>query len=92
MQSIHSVVLDNIFKTCNFVSGFAEKGIKVSNTPDVLSNGVADMGMAMLMASARNIYHGKEHFIICGPLDITSFSLTHWLILSEYKFTPKIWK
>ena len=31
----------------------------MSNTPDVLSDGVADMGMGLLLAGARNIYQGK---------------------------------
>ena len=52
-----------------FVTGFAEKGIKVSNTPDVLSDGVADMGMTLLLAGARNMYQGKTFHahLQCGP-------------------------
>ena len=46
-----------------FVIGFAEKGIKVSNTPDVLSDGVADMGMTLLLAGARNMYQGKTFHV-----------------------------
>ena len=41
------------------LTGFREKRISVSNTPDVLSEGVADMGMALLLASARNLYRGQ---------------------------------
>ncbi len=41
------------------ISSYAARGIRVSNTPDVLSNAVADLGMTLLLASARNIYKGN---------------------------------
>ena len=35
--------------------------IRVTNTPDVLTDDVADMGMALLLAAARRIPTGDEH-------------------------------
>ena len=51
----------------NFGSGYdaldidklAKQGIQVSNTPDVLSDCVADFTMMLLLASARNMKYGK---------------------------------
>ncbi len=40
------------------IKGLNRKGIKVSNCPDGSSNTVADHGMALLLASARNIIPG----------------------------------
>ncbi len=42
------------------LAAFAEEGILVSNTPDVLNSGVADMGMALILASARNVVSGES--------------------------------
>lgn len=36
-------------------------GIKVTNTPDVLSDDVADLAVAMLIAQARNMIKGQDH-------------------------------
>lgn len=38
----------------------ASKGIKVSNTPDVLTNDVADLAVGMLIALSRNIVGASE--------------------------------
>ncbi|KAF3707401.1 Glyoxylate reductase/hydroxypyruvate reductase [Channa argus] len=35
-------------------------GVKVTNTPNVVSNATADMGMALLLASARRIVKGNK--------------------------------
>ncbi|XP_042362989.1 hydroxypyruvate reductase-like [Plectropomus leopardus] len=35
-------------------------GVKVTNTPDVVSNATADMVMGLLLASARNIVKGHQ--------------------------------
>uniref|UniRef100_UPI00398F0944 probable 2-ketogluconate reductase n=1 Tax=Pristiophorus japonicus TaxID=55135 RepID=UPI00398F0944 len=35
-------------------------GVKVANTPHVVDNATADMGMALLLASARNIVEGQK--------------------------------
>jgi D-3-phosphoglycerate dehydrogenase len=37
------------------------RGIRVTNTPDVLTADVADMGMALLLATARRIPAGDHH-------------------------------
>ncbi|GCC40038.1 hypothetical protein chiPu_0024218 [Chiloscyllium punctatum] len=34
-------------------------GVKVANTPHVVDNATAEMGMALMLASARNILEGK---------------------------------
>lgn len=42
--------------------GYAQgKGIRVTNTPDVLTADVADMGIALLLAVARQIPRGDAH-------------------------------
>lgn len=35
-------------------------GVKVSNTPHVVDNATADIGMGLMLASARNIVKGKS--------------------------------
>ncbi|XP_038652927.1 probable 2-ketogluconate reductase isoform X1 [Scyliorhinus canicula] len=35
-------------------------GVKVANTPDVVDNATAEMGMALMLASARNILEAQE--------------------------------
>lgn len=42
-------------------------GIKVTNTPGVGDDSTADMGMALMLASARNVLQGK----MCTSLDST---------------------
>ena len=48
------------------------RGIKVGNTPDVLSDATADMGFALLLASARRIREGD---IIARDPSTTSFDM-----------------
>ena len=48
------------------------RGIKVGNTPDVLSDTTADMGFALLLASARRIREGD---IIARDPSTTSFDM-----------------
>ena len=38
-----------------------ERGIAVTNTPDVLTEGVADMGMALVLATQRQIVNGDRY-------------------------------
>ncbi|XP_075388660.1 glyoxylate/hydroxypyruvate reductase B-like [Tenrec ecaudatus] len=40
-------------------------GVKVANTPQAVSNPTADMGMALLLASARRLVEGHE--LACSP-------------------------
>jgi lactate dehydrogenase-like 2-hydroxyacid dehydrogenase len=37
-----------------------ERGIRVTNTPDVLTKDVADLGVAMMLAQARGVIGGEE--------------------------------
>ena len=39
------------------------KGIKVSNTPDVLSNSVAELAIALLLSAARRLNEGYRMII-----------------------------
>lgn len=43
------------------VAAASERGIKVTNTPDVLSDDVADLAVAMLLAQARTMRLGEAH-------------------------------
>jgi len=49
--------------------------IRVTNTPDVLTDDVADMGMALLLATARRIPSGDQHVRSgawrAGPMPLT---------------------
>lgn len=51
-----SVGYDNID-----IAACTERGIKVGNTPDVLSDAVADFAYGLLIDSARRIVRGHEH-------------------------------
>lgn len=42
------------------VAAASERGISIGNTPDVLSDCTADMGFALLLASARNVVEGDR--------------------------------
>ncbi len=58
-----------------------ERGIKVTNTPDVLSAETADTGMALLLATARRIVH-DDNYLRAGKWVSEGFpplstSLTH---------------
>uniref|UniRef100_A0A8C4XFJ9 Glyoxylate reductase/hydroxypyruvate reductase n=1 Tax=Erpetoichthys calabaricus TaxID=27687 RepID=A0A8C4XFJ9_ERPCA len=45
-------------------------GVKIANTPTIVDNATADMGMALLLASARKLIEGNENsfefFAICN--------------------------
>lgn len=53
----------------------AKLGIRVTNTPDVLTGDVADMGMALLLAAARQI-PANDAYVRNGQWGKVSFSLT----------------
>ncbi len=55
-----------------------ERGIRVTNTPDVLTDDVADMGMALILALLRNIPAGDQ-FVRNGSWDTGSMELTRGL-------------
>lgn len=42
------------------VASASERGIRVTNTPDVLSDDVADLAVALILAQSRNIVRGVE--------------------------------
>lgn len=57
--------------------GYARtRGIRVTNTPGVLTDDVADMGMALLLATARQIVAGDHHVRsgawVNGPMRLTT--------------------
>ena len=39
---------------------FTDLGVKVANTPAVLNTAVAELTLALMMASARNLIQGEE--------------------------------
>ena len=43
------------------VEAASRRGIKVTNTPDVLTDDVADLAVALLLAAVRRIPHGERH-------------------------------
>lgn len=43
------------------VSAASARGIKITNTPDVLNDDVADLAVAMLLAQSRQIVQGEAH-------------------------------
>ncbi len=53
-----------------------ERGIRVTNTPDVLTEDVADMAMALLLATMRRIVVGDRHVRegrwLSGPMPLTT--------------------
>lgn len=53
------------------------RGIRVTNTPDVLTEEVADMAMMLMLAAARNLRLGEAwiregHWAAKGPMPLTS--------------------
>ena len=56
----------------------AERGVKVTNTPDVLTDDVADMGMALILASLRRILAG-DAYVRSGSWATASMKLTRGL-------------
>lgn len=57
-----------------------ERGIRVTNTPDVLTGDVADLGVAMMMAVARGIV-GAEAWVRSGD----------WVAKGNYPLQRRIW-
>jgi hydroxypyruvate reductase len=56
MVAIYGVGLDAID-----LQEAARRGLKVSTTPDVLTNDVADQGLALLLAAARKVSYGDRY-------------------------------
>ncbi|WP_415791610.1 NAD(P)-dependent oxidoreductase, partial [Deinococcus saxicola] len=56
MVAIYGVGLDAID-----LHKAARRGIRVSSTPDVLTNDVADQGLALLLAVARRVAYGDRY-------------------------------
>jgi len=67
LDLLHNSMLPDLKLICNHGAGvnhipiadLNNLGIKVTNTPDVLSDGTADMGMALMLASARQLLLGE---------------------------------
>ena len=67
MEYLNKGLMPNLKVVSNFgvgvdhipVEDLRRRDIYVTNTPDVLSDATADMGMALLLASARNIGPGR---------------------------------
>lgn len=57
-----------------------ERGIRVSNTPDVLTNDVADLGVAMMLAQSRGII-GAEAWVRDGS----------WAAKGLYPLKRRVW-
>lgn len=57
-----------------------ERGIRVTNTPDVLTNDVADLGVAMMLVQSRGMV-GAETWVKDGS----------WAAKGLYPLTRKVW-
>lgn len=62
------------------LSACKERGIRVSNTPDVLTKDVADLGVAMMLAQTRGIL-GAEQWVRNG----------NWVSRGSYPLTSRVW-
>ena len=54
------------------INALAKQGIQVSNTPEVLSDCVADLTIMLMIASARDLKPGGYttfEIILCGNID-----------------------
>ncbi|WP_343079065.1 2-hydroxyacid dehydrogenase [Ostreiculturibacter nitratireducens] len=68
VNGAHMDFLPNLGIIANYGVGFdaidiaaaTERGIKVTNTPDVLNDDVADLAVAMILAQSRRIVQGSE--------------------------------
>ena len=63
-ETSSEIVFETEAKGTSFATGFivdAERGIIVTNTPDVLTEEVADYGVALLLAAARRIVAGDRY-------------------------------
>lgn len=56
------------------------RGIRVTNTPDVLTNDVADLGVAMMLAQSRGMI-GAEHWVRDGS----------WATKGLYPLKHRVW-
>lgn len=59
------------------VAAAAKRGIKVTNTPEVLNEATADLTWAIMMAAARRVAEG-DAFVRAGEWKV-AFSLQSWL-------------
>ncbi|KAI1885742.1 hypothetical protein AGOR_G00206940 [Albula goreensis] len=50
-------------------------GVKVSNTPNVVDNATADMGMALMLASARKLFYGQNYSLCHEEEDMPESSM-----------------
>ena len=57
-----------------------ERGIRVTNTPDVLTNDVADLGVAMMLCQSRGMV-GAEHWVRDG----------NWAQNGLYPLKRRVW-
>ncbi|MEQ8657833.1 MAG: 2-hydroxyacid dehydrogenase [Hyphomicrobiales bacterium] len=62
------------------LSACKERGIRVTNTPDVLTKDVADLGVAMMLAQTRGIL-GAEQWVRDG----------NWVSRGSYPLTSRVW-
>uniref|UniRef100_A0A8C4T4M0 Zgc:136493 n=1 Tax=Erpetoichthys calabaricus TaxID=27687 RepID=A0A8C4T4M0_ERPCA len=52
-------------------------GVKIANTPNIVDNATADMGMALLLASARKLIEGNENLPHIFMQSLTHCDLGH---------------
>ncbi|MEO0383162.1 MAG: 2-hydroxyacid dehydrogenase [Pseudomonadota bacterium] len=62
------------------LSACEERGIRVTNTPDVLTKDVADLGVAMMLAQTRGVL-GAEKWVRDG----------NWVSRGSYPLTSRVW-
>lgn len=62
------------------LSACKERGIRVTNTPDVLTKDVADLGVAMMLAQTRGIL-GAEQWVRDG----------NWVSRGSYPLMSRVW-
>lgn len=73
--SVYGVGYDAVdLSTCQ------ERGIRVTNTPDVLTKDVADLGVAMMLAQTRGVL-GAEQWVRNG----------NWVSRGSYPLTSRVW-
>jgi lactate dehydrogenase-like 2-hydroxyacid dehydrogenase len=63
-----------------YLSACKERGIRVTNTPDVLTKDVADLGVAMMLAQTRGVL-GAEQWVRNG----------NWVTRGSYPLTSRVW-
>ncbi|MFN3171213.1 MAG: NAD(P)-dependent oxidoreductase [Hyphomicrobiales bacterium] len=62
------------------LSACKERGIRVTNTPDVLTKDMADLGVAMMLAQTRGVL-GAEQWVRNG----------NWVSRGSYPLTSRVW-